>query len=187
MLYVNKSYTKQTQWCPERTIYFGIKQERSFLERNMNDTVNCWTTKETKNKNNQIFRNWFVIIHHHLRKVSAQILQCIIFEHNELSITLSTQWYHTILINLKKIQTCSNKCPKIVKNYHYYTLDKNCIAFQLKSQQNYIFSTLIFSDSCRNLKQIPCLLYMKYFITQKLVHKQTSCNTVHTLLTSSLT
>ena len=39
--------------------------------------------------NNQIFRNWFVIIHH-LTKVSAQIIQCIIFEPNELSITLST-------------------------------------------------------------------------------------------------
>ena len=40
--------------------------------------------------NNQIFRNWFVIIHRHLTKVSAQIIQCIIFERNELSITLST-------------------------------------------------------------------------------------------------
>ena len=32
--------------------------------------------------NNQIFRNWF-IIHSHLTKVSAQIIQCIIFERNE--------------------------------------------------------------------------------------------------------
>ena len=39
--------------------------------------------------NNQIFRNWFVIIHCHLTKVSAQIIQCIILERNELSITLS--------------------------------------------------------------------------------------------------
>ena len=38
--------------------------------------------------NNQIFRNWFVIIHRHLTKVSAQIIQCIIFERNELSITI---------------------------------------------------------------------------------------------------
>ena len=38
--------------------------------------------------NNQIFRNWFVIIHRHLTKVSAQLIQCIIFELNELSITL---------------------------------------------------------------------------------------------------
>ena len=37
--------------------------------------------------NNQIFRNWFVIIHRHLTKVSAQIIQCIIFERNELSIS----------------------------------------------------------------------------------------------------
>ena len=40
--------------------------------------------------NNQIFRNCFVIIHHHLTKVSAQIIQCIIFERSELSIILST-------------------------------------------------------------------------------------------------
>ena len=40
--------------------------------------------------NNQIFRNWFVIIHCHLTKVSAQIIQGIIYECNELSITLST-------------------------------------------------------------------------------------------------
>ena len=39
--------------------------------------------------NNQIFKNWFVIIHRHLTKVSAQIIQCIIFERNELSITIS--------------------------------------------------------------------------------------------------
>ena len=37
--------------------------------------------------NNQIFRNSFVIIHRHLTKVSAQIIQCIIFERNKLSIT----------------------------------------------------------------------------------------------------
>ena len=42
--------------------------------------------------NNQIFRNWFVIIQRHLTKVSAYMIQCIIFERNELSITLSTLW-----------------------------------------------------------------------------------------------
>ena len=42
--------------------------------------------------NNQIFRNWFVIIHRHLTKISAEIIQCIIFERNGLSITLSTLW-----------------------------------------------------------------------------------------------
>ena len=48
--------------------------------------------------NNQIFRNWFVIIHRHLTKVSAQIIQCIIFERNEL--------YNTIysLASLSKIE-----------------------------------------------------------------------------------
>ena len=40
--------------------------------------------------NNQIFRNCFVIIYCHLTKVSSQINKCIIFEPNELSITLST-------------------------------------------------------------------------------------------------
>ena len=32
--------------------------------------------------------NWFVMIHRHLTKVSAQKIQCIIFERNELSITI---------------------------------------------------------------------------------------------------
>ena len=43
--------------------------------------------------NNQIFRNCFVIIHYHLTKVSARINRCIIFEPNELPITLSTLYY----------------------------------------------------------------------------------------------
>ena len=38
--------------------------------------------------NNQIFRNCFVIIHYHLTKVSSQINKRIIFEPDELSITL---------------------------------------------------------------------------------------------------
>ena len=46
--------------------------------------------------NNQISRNWFIIIHRHLTKVSSQIIQCIIFELNELSITLSTLWFYTL-------------------------------------------------------------------------------------------
>ena len=40
--------------------------------------------------NNKIFRNWFVITHRHLAKVSAQIIQCIIFGRNELCRTLYT-------------------------------------------------------------------------------------------------
>ena len=40
--------------------------------------------------NNQIFRNCFVIVYCHLTKVSSQINNWIIFEPNELSITLST-------------------------------------------------------------------------------------------------
>ena len=47
--------------------------------------------------NNQIFRYWFVIVHRHLTKVSAQIIQCIIFERNELSITLSILWYEQMI------------------------------------------------------------------------------------------
>ena len=54
--------------------------------------------------NNQIFRIWFVIIHRDLTKVSAQIIQCIIFERNELSITLSTLFYNSdrIICNKEK-------------------------------------------------------------------------------------
>ena len=47
--------------------------------------------------NNQIFRNCFVIIIYcHLTKVSSQINKCIIFEPNEISITLSTLWSHPV-------------------------------------------------------------------------------------------
>ena len=41
--------------------------------------------------NNQIFRNWFIIIHRHLIKVSVQIIQCMILERNKLSITIYDQ------------------------------------------------------------------------------------------------
>ena len=46
--------------------------------------------------NNHIFSNCFVIIYCHLTKVSSQINKCIIFEPNELSITLSTLWWYII-------------------------------------------------------------------------------------------
>ena len=42
--------------------------------------------------NKQIFRNCFVFIYCHLTKVSSHINKWIIFEPNELSITLSTLW-----------------------------------------------------------------------------------------------
>ena len=48
-------------------------------------------------ENNQIFRNCFVIIYCHLTKVSSQINKCIIFEPNELSITLSTLWFNRLI------------------------------------------------------------------------------------------
>ena len=38
--------------------------------------------------NNQIFRNWFVIIHRYFTKVSAQIIQRTIFYLNELYNTI---------------------------------------------------------------------------------------------------
>ena len=38
--------------------------------------------------NNQVFRNCFVIIHYHLTKISSRINKCIIFEPNDLSITI---------------------------------------------------------------------------------------------------
>ena len=45
--------------------------------------------------NNQIFRNWFIIIHCHLTKDSAQIIHCRIFERNELSITSYSMVHHS--------------------------------------------------------------------------------------------
>ena len=54
--------------------------------------------------NNKIFRNCFAIIHCDPTKVSAPINKCIIFETNELSITLSTQWkylrFYTVPLQL---------------------------------------------------------------------------------------
>ena len=44
--------------------------------------------------NNQIFRNCFAIIYCNLTKVYSQINKCIVFEPNELSITLSALWGH---------------------------------------------------------------------------------------------
>ena len=49
--------------------------------------------------NNKIFRNWFVIIHRHPTKVSVQIIRCIIFERNELCITLSTLWPYPMVVH----------------------------------------------------------------------------------------
>ena len=63
--------------------------------------------------NNQIFRNWFVIIHRYLTKVSAQIIQCIIFERKELSITLFTLWLYSLGSNKDRIylpMSMSCKC-----------------------------------------------------------------------------
>ena len=50
--------------------------------------------------NNQIFRNCFVIIYCHLTKVSSKINKCIIFEPNELTITLTTLWLNNQSHNL---------------------------------------------------------------------------------------
>ena len=62
------------------------------LRRKIRNTNNISLKFIMLTDSNQIFRNWFVIIHRHLTKVSAEIIQCIIFERNELSITLSTLW-----------------------------------------------------------------------------------------------
>ena len=77
-------------------------------------------------ENNQIFKNWYVIIHRHLTKVSAQIIQCIIFEHNELSITLSTLWCHrcmkrkTLETNRFLVLTKSFFTIEVLQSIGYY-------------------------------------------------------------------
>ena len=66
--------------------------------------------------NNQIFRNWFVIIHRHLTKVSAEIIWCIIFECNELSITLfiySMDTTHYTVNWCKKVPLVSLICFQV--------------------------------------------------------------------------
>ena len=51
------------------------------------------------------FRNFFVIIHYHLPNVSSQIKKNIIFEPNELSITLSTLLSDLGTDNIGKLAT----------------------------------------------------------------------------------
>ena len=67
--------------------------------------------------NNQIFKNWFVIIHRHPTKVSAQIIQCRIFELNELSITLSIllMYFKLIQLTLHLLNKASS-CTQLLFN-----------------------------------------------------------------------
>ena len=52
---------------------------------------------------NQIFRNDFVGLHYHLCKISSQIIECIIFAPNELSIiTIHALWYASMLLGMKQ-------------------------------------------------------------------------------------
>ena len=62
------------------------------LRRKIKNIINISLKFMMLTDNNQIFRNWFVIIHRHLTKISAQIIQCIIFQRHELSLILSTLW-----------------------------------------------------------------------------------------------
>ena len=84
--------------------------------------------------NNQIFRNCFVIIYCHLTKVSSQINKCIIFEPNELSITLSTLWYH-----YHHTKTPSGECKqrKVAKQPTEYT-DVHCTKFQEQKEEKLV-------------------------------------------------
>ena len=58
--------------------------------------------------NNQILRNCFVIICCHLTKVSSQINKCLIFEPNELSITLSTIYLHQLPAAHRRVSSCAS-------------------------------------------------------------------------------
>ena len=60
------------------------------LRRKIKNNNNIYLKLIMLTDNNQIFRNCFVIIYCHLTKVSSQINKFIIFQPNELSITLST-------------------------------------------------------------------------------------------------
>ena len=78
---------------------------------------------------NQIFRNCFVIIYCHLKKVSSQINKCIIFEPNELSIKLSTLWYKVTLSSEKTMAhddvTCGLVSSDIKENQWFVKLVPN--------------------------------------------------------------
>ena len=78
--------------------------------------------------NNQISRNCFVIIYCHLTKVSSQIKKCIIFEPDELSITLSTPWFNSrsLYFLFVKINLIINiEIPYIFYQYHIAIYCKN--------------------------------------------------------------
>ena len=62
---------------------------------------------------NQIFRNCFVIIFCYLTKVSSQINKCIIFEPNELSMTLSNLLYGFTQYGYKKCGTHARVFPHL--------------------------------------------------------------------------
>ena len=94
--------------------------------------------------NNQIFMNWFVIIHRHLKKVSAQIIQCIIFERNEISIALSTLW--TLRA---KSSTCSH-----------------CICKQL-SVQRVIHALTVFASNSPHKEPYMLSLYLQATLLTK--------------------
>ena len=62
--------------------------------------------------NNQIFTNCFVVIYSHLTKVSSQINKCIIFEPDELSITLSSLWSYLVPLMFDDL-FLENKCVNL--------------------------------------------------------------------------
>ena len=61
----------------------------------------------------------------HLTKVSAQINKCIIFEANELSVTLSTLWLHYEQWSYLGITSLLHKSIKLYQLYIQYC-ENNC-------------------------------------------------------------
>ena len=89
-----------------RSNYRQCLQSARYKFCNLTSFIRPWRKIKNANKislkfimlqyNNQIFRNWLVIINYHLTKVSSQINKCIIFEPKKNSITLSSypEWPH---------------------------------------------------------------------------------------------
>ena len=83
-------YYRPNYWLCLQSAWYKFCNLTSFipLRRKIKNMNNISLKFIMLTDNNQIFKNRFAIIHRHLAKVSAQIIQCIIFERNELSITI---------------------------------------------------------------------------------------------------
>ena len=123
--------------------------------------------------NNQIFRNCFVIIYCHLTKVASLINKFIIFEPNELSITLSTLWFYSLARTALCFGLRTDRCISLSLSLTlptFYNNNNNWNGIQGKYQQ---------FRSCRcpcQLQQCELFISCSYVLTCiLLILRATNC------------